>query len=134
MGATVDNDGLPYTLVMNSPIAIDAHTIRFCLDRRTHSLKNVEANGRVMLEIVGDGLIYGVRGEARVIRETMEHAPTPSAMIEMRVELVKRDLPPGVKVTAPSFEWGPLGAYMDPIEPAMFEELRTYPPAGHQDG
>jgi predicted pyridoxine 5'-phosphate oxidase superfamily flavin-nucleotide-binding protein len=126
VASTVDADGLPYTMVMNSAVAIDAHTIRFALDRRTHSLKNIEANGCMMFEIIGDGFIFGVRGAARVIREQMEHAPTPSALVEVSVETVKQDLPPGVQVTAPLFEWGPLGAYMTPIEPAMFEELRTY--------
>ena len=126
VASTVDKNGQPYTMVMNSAVALDAHTIRFALDRRTHSLKNIEANGVMMFEIVGDGFIFGVRGTAKVIREQMEHAPTPSAMIEVGVELVKRDLPPGVSVRAPAFEWGPLGAYMSPIEPAMFDELKTF--------
>ena len=126
VAATVDGDGLPYTLVMNSAVALDARTIRFALDRRTHTLKNLESHPAMMFEIVGDGFIFGVRGVARVLRDQMEHAPTPSALVEVSVELVKRDLPPGVQVEGPRFEWGPLGQYMSPIEPAMFEELRTY--------
>ena len=126
VASTVDAGGLPYTMVMNSALALDTHTIRFALDRRTHTLKNIEANSAMMFEIIGDGFIFGVRGTARVIREQMEHAPIASALIEVTVETVKRDLPPGVQVTAPQFEWGPLGGYMTPIEPAMFEELRTY--------
>ncbi len=126
VASTVDGEGLPYTMVMNSAVAIDAQTIRFALDRRTNSLKNIEAHGGMMFEIIGDGFIFGVRGVARVIREQMEHAPTPSALVEVTIETVKRDLPPGVQVTAPKFEWGPLGGYMTPIEPARFEELRTF--------
>ncbi len=129
VAATIDAAGNPYTMVMNSAIAVDAHTIRFALDRRTHSLKNIEANGRIMFEIIGDGMAYGVRGTATVLRETMEHAPIASALIEVAVEQVKRDLPPGVEVDAPRFRWGPLGDYMTNIEPAMFNELRTHPRA-----
>jgi hypothetical protein len=70
-------------------------------------------------------MAYGVRGSARVARETMAHAPIASAMIEVSVEAVKRDLPPGVEVDAPRFRWGPLGDYMAKVEPAMFEELRA---------
>jgi predicted pyridoxine 5'-phosphate oxidase superfamily flavin-nucleotide-binding protein len=125
VAATVDADGNPYTMCMNSAVAVDAHTIRFALDRRTHSLKNIEATGRIMLEVIGDGMAYGVRGAARVARETMAHAPIASAMIEVSVEAVKRDLPPGVEVDAPRFRWGALGAYMTKVEPAMFEELRA---------
>jgi hypothetical protein len=126
VASTVDADGLPYTMVMNSAVAVDPRTIRFALDRRTHTLKNIEARGVMMFEVIGDGFIYGVRGSARVVREEMEHAPIASALVEFSVETVKRDLPPGVQVTAPGFEWGPLGAYMTPIEPAMFDELRAY--------
>jgi hypothetical protein len=126
VGATLDEQGEPYTMVMNSAVAIDAHTIRFCLDHRTHSLTNLRADGRMMLEVIGDGLIYGVRGTASVIRDQMDHAPVPSALVELAVEAVKRDLPPGVEVDAPAFRWGAIGQYMSPIEPPMFEEIRTY--------
>jgi len=126
LGCTIDADGAPYTMVMNSAMATNASTIRFCLDRRTHTLKNIAADGRMMLEIIGDGMIYGVRGAARVIREQMDNAPIPSAMVELTVETVKRDLPSGVGVTAPVFDWGPLGSYMVPIEEKMFEEMRTF--------
>jgi hypothetical protein len=47
-------------------------------------------------------------------------------MVELAVETVKRDLPQGVGITAPAFDWGPLGSYMVPIEEKMFEEMRTY--------
>lgn len=124
VAATIDAEGNPYTMCMNSAVAVDAHTVRFALDRRTHSLKNIEANGRIMLEIIGDGMAYGVRGTARVARETMAHAPIASALIEVAVETVKRDLPPGVEVDAPRFRWGPLGDYMASVEPGMFAELR----------
>ncbi len=126
IGATIDENGQPYTMVMNSVIAIDPHTVRFCLDHRTHTLSNLRANGHMMIEVIGDGLIYGVRGTATVIRDTMDRAPIPSALVELAVEAVKRDLPPGVEVNAPAFRWGAIGQFMTPIEPAMFEEIRTY--------
>lgn len=126
VGASIDADGSPYTMVMNSVVAIDARAIRFCLDHRTRTLTNLRANPRMMLEVIGDGLVYGVRGATMIIREQMDHAPIPSALVELAVESVKRDLPPGVEVDAPVFRWGALEAYMTSIEPAMFEELRTY--------
>lgn len=124
--ATVDADGWPYTMVMNWAAAKDSHTVRLSMDRRTHSLKNVETNGRVMLEVIGDGLIYGVRGTARVIQAEMRHAPIPSAMVEVSVEHVKRDLPPGVIIEGPVFRWGALEPFMSPLDPLGIEELKTY--------
>ena len=58
-----------------------------------------------------------------MIVEQMLHA---SAMVEVRVEAVKRDLPPGVQVTAPAFDWGAIGAFMGPVEPLMFAEMRAH--------
>ena len=126
VASTLDAEGAPYTMVMNSAMAIDPLTLRFSLDRRTQTLKNIEADGRMMFEIIGDGMIYGVRGTARVIVAQMLHAPLPSAMVEVRVEAVKRDLPPGVLVTAPAFDWAALGAFMAPVEPLMFAEMRAF--------
>jgi len=126
MGATVDAEGRPYTMVMNSVVAIDAQTLRFALDHRTHTLANLRERPSMMLEVVGDGFIYGIGGTARIAVERMEHAPVPSALVEVAVETVKRDLPPGVEVAAPSFRWGALEAYMTSVEPAMFGELRSW--------
>lgn len=124
--ATVDAEGAPYTMVMNSALAVDSRTIRFALDRRTHTLVNLERNPRIMFEVIGEGFIYGVRGAARILREAMEHAPVASALVQVDVETVKRDLPPGVIVEGPTFRWGALDPYMTPIEPPMFDELRSF--------
>ena len=126
VGATIDEHGEPYTMVMNSAVAVDKQTVRFALDHRTHTLTNLRANPHMMLEVIGDGLIYGIRGTATIVREQMEHAPIASALVELAVEVVKRDLPPGVEVDAPAFRWGAIGQFMTPVEPPMFEELRTY--------
>jgi hypothetical protein len=126
VAATIDREGAPYTMVMNSVVALDSRTIRFSLDHRTQSLRNLRGNDAMMLEVIGDGAIYGVRGTARIVREKMDHAPVPSAMVEVAVELVKIDLPPGVETDAPAFRWGALSQYMDSVEPAMFAELREF--------
>jgi predicted pyridoxine 5'-phosphate oxidase superfamily flavin-nucleotide-binding protein len=124
VGATIDAEGRPYTMVMNSAVAVDARTIRFALDHRTHTLVNLHNRPAMSIEIVGDGFIFGVRGTARIIKERMDHAPIASALAQLDVESVKSDLPPGVQVHAPRFEWGALEQYMSGVEPAMFDELR----------
>lgn len=124
IGATTDAEGRPYTMVMNSAVATDAQTIRFALDHRTHTLVNLRERPAMSLEVIGDGFIFGIRGTARVVKEKMDHAPIASALVQLDVESVKSDLPPGVQVHAPAFEWGALEQYMTGVEPAMFEELR----------
>jgi flavin reductase (DIM6/NTAB) family NADH-FMN oxidoreductase RutF len=126
VAATNGPDGFPHTMVMNSAVAAGPHIVRFALDHRTQSLKNLRADARIMIEVIGDGMVYGVRGTAAIVREQMAHAPVPSALVEVTVEAVKSDLPPGVVVQAPVFSWGALEGFMAPIDPVMFEELRTF--------
>lgn len=126
--ATVDERGWPYTMVMNWAAARDARTIRLSLDSRTHTLANIRRNGRVMLEVLADGVIMGVRGSARIIQEQMAHAPIPSAMVEVAVEHVKDDLIDGVEFTGPSFRWGALESFMAPLDPLGIAELKSYEP------
>lgn len=124
--ATVDEHGWPYTMIMNWALALDSRTIRLSLDNRTQTQRNVRATGRVMLEVLGDGLAYGVRGSARVILDEMQHAPVPSAIVEVKVDLVKRDLIPGVIFEGPKFQWGALEQFMGPLDPLGLEEMRAY--------
>jgi len=126
--ATIDEEGWPYTMVMNWAAARDAKTVRLSLDRRTRTLANIRRNGRVMLEVLADGVIVGVRGSARIIQEQMAHAPIPSAMVEVTVELVKDDLIDGVEFTGPSFRWGTLEQVMAPLDPLGIAELKSYEP------
>lgn len=126
--ATIDEDGWPYTMVMNWAAARDARTVRLSLDRRTRTLANIRRNGRVMLEVMADGVIVGVRGSARIIQEQMAHAPIPSAMVEVTIEFVKSDLIEGVEFQGPSFRWGTLESLMAPLDPLGIAELKSYEP------
>ena len=124
--ATVDDDGRPYTMVMNSVLARDARTLRFALDHRTHTITNIRKRPDMMLEIVGDGFVVGVRGKVAILKEQLDSMPVPSALVQLDIESVKSDLPPGVTVKAIDFDWGGLKPFMEPVEPAMFEELRSF--------
>jgi predicted pyridoxine 5'-phosphate oxidase superfamily flavin-nucleotide-binding protein len=124
--ATVDEDGAPYTMIMNWAVAKDPRTLRLSIDRRTQTLRNLRANPRVMVEVLGDGLVYGVRGAARIIQEEMRYAPVPSAMVEVDVDFVKRDLIPGVEFRGPSFEWGALSPVMVPADERGIRELHEF--------
>lgn len=127
--ATIDAEGWPYTMIMNWAVATDPNTVRLSIDRRTTTLKNIEANGRVTIEVLGDGLAYAVRGSARVILDVMQHAPIPSAMVEVGVDRVKKDLVPGVEFEGPKFRWGALAPVMDRADPLGIAELRDFRPA-----
>lgn len=123
-GATIDGEARPYMMVMNSAVAVDNHTIRFALDHRTKSLANLRERPAMMLEVIGDGFVFGVRGQARIVKELMANCPVPSALMQLDVEAVKSDLPPGVQIKPIEFSWGALEQFMAPVEGRMFGEIR----------
>lgn len=98
--STAGADGEPWSGVMSWVYAPDARTVRLIVAASSRTLANVRATGRMMLQLLGDGFVYGVSGAARVLQESIEGAPVPAALVELRVEMVKDDLTPGRTFTA----------------------------------
>lgn len=113
---TVDPNGRPWTGVMSWVRARDQRSILLIVASFSQSLRNIRANGQIMLQLLGDTFVYGVRGTARVLDEGIEGAPVPAALVEMTVELVKDDLTPGREFRAEITSWWP-----DPAKQAVEE-------------
>jgi len=124
--STVGIDGRPWTGVMSWVYAPDAKTVRLILARHSQTLANIRANGQIMLQLLGDGFTYGVRGRARVVRESIDGAPVPASVVEMEVDLVKDDLSEGREFHARIESW-----WIDPAKQAVedrgLEMLRALP-------
>lgn len=87
--------------------ARDAHTIHLIMASASESLRNIHANGQIMLQILGDSFTYGIRGRARIVQESIEGAPVPASVVEMTVDYVKDDLTPGREFHAQIESWWP---------------------------
>ena len=79
--ATVDETGRPNTTLMTWVVARNPQTLAMAVDQRSRTIKNVRANGRVAIEVLGDDLCYGLRGTAVIEKETMTSAPFPCALL-----------------------------------------------------
>lgn len=126
---TVDGESRPWTGVMSWARARDARQILLIMAASSESLQNVRINGQIMLQVLGDSFVYGVRGQARVIEESISGAPVPAAMVEMTVDLVKDDLTPGRAFHSQIDSWWP-DADRQAVEERGLALLRAYDGAG----
>lgn len=106
--ATVDADGSPYGGILGSCVALDRKTLRFAAFGAGQTVRNVRAHGRIFIETLGDGLVIGMAGAARVVKDPMDASAYPPhhyVMVEVAVERVKDDHPPGIRITGMSYDY-----------------------------
>ena len=126
--ATIDDAGLPWTTLMTWAVARNPQTLTIAVDCRSRALRNVRANGKVAVEVLGDDLCYGLRGTATVEKELMQAAPFPCALVALRIEDVRDHGAAGVKFVGPSYSFHPGKEHRKGVEEAVFEELKGPPP------
>lgn len=123
--ATVAPQGYPITTIMTWVVALDSRTLAFAVDQRGHAISNIRGNGHVALEILGDNITIGCRGEARIAAESMASPPFPSAKVLVSIEEVRNHASPGVVYRGPSYTFAADKAHRSRLEQAIFAELRS---------
>lgn len=121
--ATVDTEGCPITTIMTWVVARDNRTLAFAVDQRGRAMQNIRANGKVALEILGDGINYGCRGTARMEHDSMSSPPFPSALVAVALEEVRNHASPGVIYKGPSYAFAGDKQHRTAVEQAIFAEL-----------
>jgi hypothetical protein len=126
--ATVDEAGLPWTTLMTWAVARNPQTLTVAVDTRSGALRNLRANGKVAVEVLGDDLCYGLRGTAVIEKETMQAAPFPCALVAIKLESVRDHGAAGVKFVGPSYSFHPGKEHRKGVEEAVYQELKGAPP------
>lgn len=126
--ATIDDEGCPSTTLMTWVVARDPLTLTLAVDQRSRTLGNLRKRPHIAIEILGDGVCYGLRGHADVEKETLAAAPFPSALVAVRIEECKDHAAPGVRFYGPRYDFEPGKEHRSAVEKAVFEELRGAPP------
>lgn len=122
--ATVDEAGFPQTTIMTWAVARNPQTLAIAVDVRSRALRNIRANGRMAVEVLGDDLCYGLRGTARVEKEEMKSPPFACAMVAVRIEEVRDHGAAGVKFVGPRYSFHPGKEHRKGVEEAVFAELK----------
>jgi len=122
--ATVDEQGAPGTTLMTWAVARNPRTLTLAVDTRGRALRNLRANGKVAVEVLGDDLCYGLLGTAVVEKELMESPPFPCALVAVRIEDVRDHAAAGVEFKGPRYRYQPGKEHRRGVEEAIFAELK----------
>jgi predicted pyridoxine 5'-phosphate oxidase superfamily flavin-nucleotide-binding protein len=122
--ATVDEQGGPLTSLMTWAVARNPQTLTLAVDTRGRSMRNIRANAKVAIEVLGNDLCYGLRGTAVVEKELMQSAPFPCALVAVRIEEVRDQAAAGVRFVGPSYSFQPGKEHRKGVEEAVFAELK----------
>jgi len=122
--ATVDEEGRPHTTLMTWAVARNPMAMAMAVDLRSHSMRNIRANGRIAVEVLGDDLCYGLRGTAAVEKETMQSTPFACALVSVKIEEVRDHGAAGVKFVGPSYSFHEGKGHRKSVEVAVFAELK----------
>lgn len=123
---TIGVDDFPHT-AFTWAVAGDT-ALRFAADHGSVTLANLEREPRAALQIIGDNLIFLVKGAVRLIKPQIEAAPYRVAMMELAVLEGKDQSWPGVKVQPLHYDWPPeRRETLLAIEQAVYTEMRTWP-------
>ncbi len=121
--ATEDKDGRPFTAIMSWLVAKDEKTIYLAVMKGSQALANIVERKAISLEVLGDNIIYCVRGDGRVVGGEMKSTPMPSAKVEMKVSEVRDHSAPGVIFKGPSYSFAKGKEHRADVEKAIFREL-----------
>ena len=126
--ATVDEQGAPMTTLMTWVVARNPRELSMAIDTRGRALRNVRANGRIAVEVLGDDLCFGLRGTATVEKELMASTPFPSALVTLRLDEVRDHSAPGIRFVGPTYSFHPGKEHRAGVEEAVFQELQGTAP------
>jgi flavin reductase (DIM6/NTAB) family NADH-FMN oxidoreductase RutF len=125
--ATVDPDGRPATTLMSWVIARSSRSLALAVDTRSRAFENLCARPAMAVEILGDDLIFGVKGTARVAKTQMESTPFPCAIVELLIDEARDHGSPGTNFRGPSYHYDEDKQHRHGLEERVYAELRSLP-------
>ena len=90
-----DENGKPYTTFITWLIAKDDNTLRFAANKDSRTIKNIQNNPNVAIEVFDKDTALSIQGKAKVIKDEIEDIPFPVSVVEVNVENVTDNLFPG---------------------------------------
>ncbi len=98
--ATVDKSGFPNTAPMALFYSPDEKTVLMSIGTIHDTYKNIEENGKVMINVMEDeDFAFSVKGEAAILKSDSDENKGMS-VIRVKVEQVKNDQSPVAKVSS----------------------------------
>lgn len=100
--ATVEaQTGAPFVNVITWVLASGPDRIRLMGDSRTLFLRNIRADGRIALNVLGAGSAWTIYGQARILTEQAPGFPFPLALVQVEALRVVESLFQGARLSQP---------------------------------
>ncbi|OWZ82994.1 pyridoxamine 5'-phosphate oxidase family protein [Natranaerobius trueperi] len=97
--ATVSENGYPNAAPMALFYAPDSKILRMSIGSMHETYKNIKQNGKVVVSVMeDDDIAFSVKGECDIIKEKSD-VNDGMAVIEMKVDEVKKDTSPVARIT-----------------------------------
>jgi len=122
--ATIDEQGNPQTTIMTWVVARNPQTVALAADTRSRSMRNLRANSKIALEVLGDDLCYGLRGVAVIEKEAMTSTPFPCALVAVKIEEIRDHGAAGVHFVGPRYSFHAGKEHREGVEDGVFAELK----------
>ncbi|MFQ6014706.1 MAG: pyridoxamine 5'-phosphate oxidase family protein [Anaerolineae bacterium] len=125
--ATADDEGKPAVDLLSWVMARDSKTVRLVISPHCSGGKNLLANGRAALQLLGTNLAYEVRGTAKLVKEQCESVKFPETMFDLNVEQVEENMFPATHLTGAipyARDEGTEELHRE-LDAAIAEEMRT---------
>ena len=125
---TVNSEGQIYGRPIYWLTAKDRKHIRFAIERNSSALRNMKSNSQVFINVLGDNIIYGISGVAKISKEKLTaergHAMVDVIIKETRNQL-KEDDKEIIEIQGPSIHYRPGHEVWAKTEKAVFQELTS---------
>lgn len=117
--ATADVEGGPANVhAVSWVVATDPHTVRLAADARSRLVRNIRADGRVVLVVPGAGGCWSAICRAELEQDNLSGTPLHLAGFHLEVEVVRDVMFFGAELTqAPAY-----GVSYDPAAAARLDE------------
>jgi hypothetical protein len=114
----------PHAIPVSTAVRVDGRTARFALAQSRETLARLREQPRVGLCLLGEGLALTAYGEAAVLLERLESAPSVVA-VELRVDTVQDHLADGRTEMLDGARWRWLDDRSAEAEPRIRTELAS---------
>jgi hypothetical protein len=112
----------PHAIPVSTAVRASDHRLLLALAAGRETLARLRADPAAAFCLLGEGLAFTAYGEARVVRERLEAAPSVTA-VELRVERVQDHLADGRTVMLDPARWEWADERAREAEPAILAEL-----------
>jgi hypothetical protein len=122
--ASVSPEGVPSTALCSWIVAKGPQRLMMALDKRSSAYTSIAAgSNQIALEVMADNILLSIRGDADVVRESLDTVPFPCALVGVDVKEIRNHMVSGLKFQGPRYNFVSGKEHRSDIERQIFDDL-----------